>query len=104
MTLKIIFAVIIGLLAVEIIEHLIFPLIWFIFKGRRKSVCGVAGIIGKVAVIKRWQGNKGQVMINGELWRAVCDDPLNAGEKALITGVQGLTLSLKPIVNQGRGA
>lgn len=101
---KIVFAVIIAILVVEIIEHLIFPVIWFIFKGRQKSVCGVAGIIGKVAVIKRWQGNKGQVMINGELWRAVCDVPLSAGEKALITGVQGLTLSLKPIENQGRDA
>ncbi len=92
----IIITIIICFIAFELIEHVIFPLFWFILKGRKKSTYGVMGMIGKVVEIKRWDETEGQVLINGELWMAVCEAPLTVGSKAEIHGIEGLILNLKP--------
>lgn len=54
------------------------------------------GMIGKVVEIKRWDKTEGQVLVNGELWRAACEVPLPADGKAVVQGIEGLTLKLKP--------
>ncbi len=95
----IIITIIISLIAFELIEHLIFPLFWFIFKGRKRSTYGVMGMIGKVVEIKRWDKTEGKVLINGELWMAVCEVPLPVGGKAVVRGIEGLTLKLEPNEN-----
>ena len=94
-----IITVIIIFIAVELIEHIIFPIVWSAFKGRKRSNYGVMGMIGKVVEIRRWNKTEGQVLINGELWSAVCDVPLPVGGKALVQGTEGLTLKLKPYEN-----
>jgi membrane-bound ClpP family serine protease len=95
----IIITIIICLIAFELIQHVIFPLFWLILRGRKKSNYGVMGMIGKVVEIKRWNKTEGQVLVNGELWRAVCDVPLTQGSKAVILDIEGLTLKLKPHEN-----
>ena len=57
------------------------------------------GMIGKVVEIKRWNKTEGQVLVDGELWRAVCDVPLTQGSKAVILDIEGITLKLKPHEN-----
>ena len=94
-----IITVIIIFIAVELVEHIIFPIVWSIFKGRKKSTYGVIGMIGKVVEIRRWNITDGQVLINGELWSAVCEIPLPVGGKAVVQGIEGLTLKLKPHEN-----
>ena len=74
-------------------------LFFFILRGKKKSNYGVMGMIGKVVEIKRWNKTEGQVLVNGELWRAVCDVPLTQGSKAVILDIEGLTLKLKPYEN-----
>jgi len=97
MTLKnIIITIIIIFAGVELIEHVIFPLVWLIFKGRKRSTYGVMSMIGKPVEIRRWNKTEGQVSINGELWSAVCEVPLPVGGKAVVCGIEGLTLQLKP--------
>jgi len=86
-------------IAVELIEHIIFPIVWYIFKGRKRSTYGVMGMIGKVVEIRRWNKTEGQVLINGELWSAVSEIPLPVGGKAVVRGIEGLTLKLKPYEN-----
>jgi len=93
---KIIITVVIIFIAVELIEHIIFPIAWSILKGRRRSTFGVMGMMGKVVEIRRWNKTEGQVLINGELWSAVCEVPLPVGGKAVVQGIEGLTLKLKP--------
>ena len=56
----------------------------------------MTGMIGKTVEIKRWDKTEGQVLINGELWKAVSEVPLPAGGKAVIQDVEGLTLKLIP--------
>ena len=94
-----IITVIIIFITVELIEHIIFPIVWSAFKGRKRSNYGVMGMIGKVVEIRRWNKTEGQVLINGELWSAVCEVPLPVGGKALVQGIEGLTLKLKPYEN-----
>ena len=94
-----IITVIIIFIAVELIEHIIFPIVWSAFKGRKRSNYGVMGMFGKVVEIRRWNKTEGQVLINGELWSAVCEVPLPVGGKALVQGIEGLTLKLKPYEN-----
>jgi membrane-bound serine protease (ClpP class) len=96
---NIIITVIIIFIAVELIEHIIFPIVWSIFKGRKRSIYGVTGMIGKVVEIRRWNKTEGQVFINGELWSAVCEMPLQVGGKAVVQSIEGLTLKLKPCKN-----
>jgi membrane-bound serine protease (ClpP class) len=96
---SVIIAFVIAFIAFELIEHVVLPLIWFIKDRNKKSNYGVTGMIGKVVEIKRWNKTEGQVMVNGELWRAVCDVPLTQGGKAVILDIEGLTLKLKPHEN-----
>ena len=56
-------------------------------------------MVGKVVEIKRWDKTEGQVLVNGELWKAICDIPLPQGSKAVILDIEGLTLKLKPHEN-----
>ena len=92
----IILTLVIGLVLFELVEHVVFPLFWFIKDRKRKSVCGVTGMLGKVGEIKQWQETEGKVFVNGELWRAVSDVPLLTGDNAVIQNVEGLTLRVKP--------
>ncbi len=83
----IILTLVIGFVLFELVEHVVFPLFWFIKDRKRKSVCGVTGMLGKVGEIKQWQETEGQVFVNGELWRAVSDVPLLTGDNAVIQNV-----------------
>ena len=93
---SVIIAVLIAFIAFELIEHVVLPLIWFFKDKNKKSKYGVTGMVGKVVEVKRWNKTEGQVTVNGELWRAVCDVPLTVGDKAKIIDITGLTLKLKP--------
>ena len=96
---SVIITFVIAFLVFEFIEHVVFPLIWFFKDRNKRSNYGVTGMIGKVVEIKRWDKTEGQVLINGELWMAVCDVPLTVGRKAEIQGIEGLILNLKPYEN-----
>lgn len=91
----VVISIIIGFLVFEFIEHVIIPLFWFILKGRKKSDYNITGMVGKIAEIKQWNTTEGQVLVNGELWKAVCETPLPVGSKAEILEIEGLTLRLK---------
>ena len=90
----IILTLVIGVVLFELIEHVVFPLFWSIMGRKRKSVCGVTAMLGKVGEVKQWQKNEGKVFVNGELWQAVSDVPLLRGDRVVIQKVEGLTLEV----------
>ena len=92
----IILALVIGFILFELIEHVAFPLFWFIKDRKKKSVCGVSGMLGKVGEVKQWQKNEGKVFVNGELWQAVSEAPLLPGDSVVIQNVEGLRLEVNP--------
>ena len=90
----IILTLVIGVLLFELIEHVVFPLFWFIMGRKRKSVCGVSGMLGKVGEVKQWKKNEGKFFVSGELWKAVSEVPLLPGDRVVIQKVEGLTLEV----------
>ena len=92
----IILTLVIGLILFELIEHVVFPLFWFIKSWKRKSVCGATGMLGKVGEVKQWKKDEGKVFVNGELWQAFSDAPLLPGDRVVIQNVEGLKLEVKP--------
>jgi membrane-bound ClpP family serine protease len=88
--------IIIGFVLLEIIEHVIFPLVWYIIVRKRKPLCGIENMIGKEVKIQKWQDTNGMVFINGELWKATSDHQLLPGDNAIIEKVDGLKLRIRP--------
>ena len=91
----IILSLVIGFILFELIEHVIFPFFWFVRVRKRKSVCGISGMLDKVGEVKQWQGNEGKIFVNGELWQAVSDVSLLPGDKVIVQNVEGLILEVK---------
>ena len=88
---------VIGFIVIELMEHVLFPLFWSIKNRNKSPVGGVRGMLGRVAEVKRWRESEGLVFLNGELWKAVSDVSLLAGDKAVVQEVEGLTLRVKPL-------
>ena len=93
---EILIALIVAFVLFEIIEHVVFPLIWLILRRKRGSISGEEGMVGKEVQVREWNRTEGQVSVNAELWRAVSDVPLLKGDKAVIHNVEGLTLRVEP--------
>jgi len=93
---QILIALIGAVILFEIIEHVVFPLVWLILDRKRRLVSGAEGMVGKVVEVREWSKSEGRVLVNAELWRAVSDVPLLKGEKAVIQNVEGLTLRVDP--------
>ena len=86
----------IGFLLFEVVEHVVFPLVWFIKDRKRRSVCGETGMLQKVGEVRYWQESAGQVFVNGELWLAVSEFPFSAGDRVVVQEVDRLTLTVIP--------
>ena len=75
--------------------------VFFVSKGIRAQFlpkhAGAETMIGKtVAAKSRIDSSGGQVFIEGELWNAVSDTSIEAGQNVEVTGIEGLTLKVKP--------
>lgn len=89
----------IGIIVYEIVEHLVIPLIFAIRYRRRSSAYGPSGLIGKHCVVMQWEGTRGKVRMNGELWNAVSHRPLISGSEAVVKEIRNLTLLVAPSGN-----
>ena len=59
----------------------------------RPPATGAEGLIGKLATVRERLAPEGQVLVAGEIWRAVIDgEPLEPGVQVRIVAVDGLTL------------
>jgi membrane-bound serine protease (ClpP class) len=67
-------------------------------------VTGAEGLVGKSATVRERLAPDGQVMVAGEIWRAVVQgEPLEPGAQVRIVGVDGLTLRVaKPEAEAAR--
>jgi len=61
----------------------------------RPSVTGSSAMVGRIGVTRTPLGPEGQVLIDGELWRAVSPDGrIEAGEAVQVTAIDGLTIKV----------
>jgi membrane-bound serine protease (ClpP class) len=75
--------------------------VFFVSKGIRAQFlpkhAGAETMIGKtVHAQSRIDSAGGRVFIEGELWNAVSEMPVEAGQNVEVTGIEGLTLKVKP--------
>jgi membrane-bound serine protease (ClpP class) len=68
---------------------------------KRKVATGAPGLVGQRAVAIGRLAPDGMVKIGDEIWRAVASSPVEAGESVEITGVEGLTLRVRPVAKEG---
>ncbi len=93
---SLIIILIIGFLFFEVVEHVVFPLVWSIKDRKKRSVCGETGMLEKVGEVRYWRESAGQVFVNGELWQAVSEFPLSAGDRVVVKKVDRLTVTVIP--------
>lgn len=68
-----------------------------LIRGRKRpQVAGREGLIGAIGVVeeKIEPGKPGKVRISGEYWKAESDQIIQNGQKAVVTGVKGLTVTV----------
>ncbi|HEX6879680.1 MAG TPA: nodulation protein NfeD [Terriglobales bacterium] len=63
---------------------------------RNKVVTGEQGMIGEVGTAKTQLAPEGKVFVHGEIWDALANEPVAAGESVVITRVDGLKLFVAP--------
>jgi membrane-bound serine protease (ClpP class) len=63
---------------------------------RRQPVTGADGMIGEIgeALTSIEPGGSGRVTTHGEIWRAKSSEPIAAGARVRITGIEGLMLTV----------
>lgn len=64
---NVIMTLVIGFIIFEFIKHVIFPLFWYIKNRKKRSICGVTGMLGKVVEVKQWQTSEGRIFVNVEI-------------------------------------
>lgn len=62
----------------------------------RKPAGGLRALEGLKGQVATWDQDKqrGQVLVRGELWSAVCDEPLKPGDSVTVVRADGLTLTV----------
>lgn len=60
----------------------------------RRPLLGVSGLIGQVGIARGALVPAGQVAVQGELWNAVADGPVEDGAPVRVVDVKGLTLKV----------
>jgi len=66
---------------------------------RRPVTVGAPALIGRVGEVRQRVAPHGQIQVAGELWAAEIDPaqpPIEEGERAEVTGVEGLRLQVRP--------
>jgi membrane-bound serine protease (ClpP class) len=69
---------------------------WIRLSRRRRIRAGAETLIGDRAEVVSPCRPRGQVRVQGELWRARCEAGADAGETVRIIGREGLTLLVEP--------
>ncbi|MFQ6132837.1 MAG: nodulation protein NfeD [Armatimonadota bacterium] len=62
---------------------------------RRKVVTGTEGLVGLHGIVRRAVDPEGQVFVDGALWRARAEEPLEAGTVVEVEAAEGLLLTVR---------
>lgn len=71
---------------------------WAVFQAMHRPVTtGREGMIGAHAEVVTDLSPAGRVRYRGELWRAVASEPIPAGSRVVIVGVDGMQVWVQPL-------
>lgn len=68
---------------------------------RRPVVTGREQLVGTTGEVLPMSGGDRWVRVHGELWRAAADVELRPGQRVRVVGLDGLTLTVKPLEQEG---
>lgn len=71
-------------------------LLYLRWSHRRKVSVGAETLVGRTAVAATALAPAGQVKIDGELWAAQSDEPVESGRDVVVSSVDGLMLRVHP--------
>ena len=60
-----------------------------------KPTTGTEGLVGEVGMASTPLSPEGKVLVHGEFWNAISDDPVEKGDKVQVVGVKDLVLNVK---------
>lgn len=84
------FLALVPLAVIEIAE------IFFWFRLRRlRSITGAEALIGAVGRVVEDCAPDGQVRVKGQLWRAMSEEPVEAGDDVEVVAVDGMRLKVR---------
>jgi membrane protein implicated in regulation of membrane protease activity len=63
---------------------------------RRRARVGAETLVGRTAVVVSPLSPRGQVKVDGELWAARSDVPVETGSEVVIRGLEKLTFVVEP--------
>jgi membrane protein implicated in regulation of membrane protease activity len=90
--------VLVGIAAVVEVGETFFW-VWWSGKRRRAKV-GAETLLGLEAVVVTACRPEGQVRVQGEIWRARCEERAGPGDRVVVESVDGLTLRVRPIIDR----
>lgn len=66
---------------------------------RQKTVTGREELLSATGPVVSWQGDRGEVMLTGEIWQARCATPhvLQKGDHVRVTALDGLIVTVIPV-------
>jgi membrane-bound serine protease (ClpP class) len=68
----------------------------------RRQLLGPSGLAGQTATVRERLAPEGQVLVNGEIWRAVAEgEPVEVGAHVRVVAVDGLTLKVAKTDTKG---
>jgi membrane-bound serine protease (ClpP class) len=67
---------------------------WLRYSNRRAATVGAETLIGRVVEVAEECRPYGHIRVQGELWRAHCEQGAALGERVRIVGLDGLTLEV----------
>jgi membrane-bound serine protease (ClpP class) len=71
----------------------------------RRPLLGPSGLIGQLAVARGQLAPEGQVVLHGEIWRAIAQgDAVDEGGRVKVVDVEGLTLKVVKAADHGGGS
>jgi membrane-bound serine protease (ClpP class) len=82
--------------AVVVLVVVAFLAIMVVRMHRTQVRTGAEGLVHERGVARSALGPKGKVFVHGEIWNAVADGAIDAGQAIEVVGVDGLTLRVRP--------
>jgi len=74
-------------------------IIWFAVRARQRPVVsGREQLVGNTGIALESFDHEGEVFIHSERWAAISETPVKRDQAVLVTGLEGLTLRVRPVI------
>jgi membrane-bound serine protease (ClpP class) len=81
-----------------VISGFFLTLIFLVVKAHKnRPQTGTDGLVGEIGVVRQVDSGRGKVLVHGELWQAVFEQPVRKGSRVKVTAVERLVVTAAPM-------